>query len=176
MKIKHAIGEALLLASLAGTAGAALAQPAAPAAPQAASPATAPAPAAEDTSRWRYLLSTGGSGILVSDGVEGNEIRSLSTYVVLGRPQGSVDGILTRFEVNCETDMIKDLGSTAYAGGQARGTMASQTSGQFTRFEAGTLFETIATFACTRRTPSTERRVVTGLAAAVDYARGQMRR
>lgn len=173
MKIMQSIG-GLLLAGLAATSSTAPAQTAPPAA--ASSTPAAPAPAAPDTSRWRYLTTAGANGILISDGTPGNEIRSVSTYIVLGQPQaGNVDGFLTRYEVNCETNMIKDLGSVAYAGAEARGTLASQTNGQSVQYGPSTLFEVVANFTCTGRTPSTQRRIVTGREAAIAYARTQMR-
>lgn len=162
MKIMRMIGGAMLLACLPGALGVARAQE--------------PAAAAQDTSRWRFLIAAGGNGVLISDEVAGNEIRTLSTYLVFAQPRSGVDGLLTRYEVNCETERLKDLGSVAYAGTEARGNVASQTGGQPIQIESGTLFEAISTYACTRRLPTSDRRIVTGRAAAVEYARTRMRR
>lgn len=138
-------------------------------------PPEAPA-ATEDDGRWRYFLVTPQMGVLVSDEVEGNERRTLSTYTVLAQPQSGVDGFLTRFEVNCDTNQITDLGGTAYAGATERGAIPSRTNGQAIIVEAQTVYESIHTYACNRRYPSGGGRLITGRAAAIDYVRGRMSR
>lgn len=128
----------------------------------------------EDTSRWRYLVGTAEMGILVSD-VSGDDVRTLSTYGVLTAAHASgVDGFETRFETDCRTDQIKDLGGTAYTGAEARGTIPSRTNGQAIIVEPRTLYATIHAYACSGRFPESEGRTVTGRAAAVAYARTRM--
>lgn len=133
-------------------------------------------PAAEDTTRWRYFLTTPQMGVMVTDEVLGNERRTLSSYTVLAQPQSGVDGFLTRFEVNCDTNQITDLGGTAYSGATERGTIPSRTNGQAIIVEAQTVYESIHTYACNRRYPSGGGRLITGRAAAIDYVRGRMSR
>lgn len=133
--------------------------------------------ATPDTSRWRYMTTVSGAGILVAEQVDGRDLRTVSTFTVLPQTHASgVDTILTRYEVNCRTERLRDLGSTAFAGAQARGNIASQTNGQIVEFQRGTLFEAVYYFGCQRRLASQDRRVVTGRDAAVAYARTQMAR
>lgn len=136
---------------------------------------TAPS-TAEDTSRWRYFMVNTQIGMLVSDQVEGRERRTFSTYTVFAQPQNGVEGVLTRFETNCGTDQITDLGGTSFAGGTARGATPSSTNGQAINVEPQTIYEAIHEYACHRRYPPSGGRMIAGRAAAIDYVRSRMAR
>lgn len=135
--------------------------------------------ATEDTSRWRYLTHAGEAGMLVTASTDEQTrgVRTLSTYTVLGQPHESgVDGLLTNYEVDCRRDTIKDLGSTAFAGDQNRGAVASATNNEARDVPPSTVFFVISEFACNGRVPATDRTIVTGRAAAIAHARRLMTR
>lgn len=133
--------------------------------------------AAVDESRWRFLSSVGDTVVIIADDVEGqSDTKKVVTYTAFGKPHSSgAEGYTTDFEVNCQTETLKDLGSTAFAGQQAIGRMPSQTKDEAVHYDSGTLFGDIAAYACFRRVASGDRNVIRGRADAVAHARKRAR-
>lgn len=133
---------------------------------------------AEDTSRWRYLTKAGEMPIIVNDMIDGQrDIRKFTAHTILVQPHASgVDGITTEYEVNCRAETITDLGSIGYAGAEEKGRIPPQNDGNPNQYQAGTLFGDLIQYGCRRRVASGDRRVVTGKAAAVEYAKERAER
>jgi hypothetical protein len=143
-------------------------------------PAAQAAPAAEqeaDSTRWRYMTQSGEIGLFITDRPQGDAIRTVSTYAVLAEANSAgIDSFQTRFEANCETDTIKDLGGTAYAAGSARGAIPSRTNDQPVSVQPQTLYSLLFDYACNHRLPDDAGGLATGRSAAFEYARRRMHR
>jgi hypothetical protein len=127
-----------------------------------------------DGGRWRILATVNGATILIANDSHrvAGSTRSIATFTVMPQPDASgIDGMLTRYEVDCEANTINDLGGTAFAGTTERASVASSTNGRAQSVRGGTVYFAVSNFVCTGQLASGERRMLPGLSAAIAYAR-----
>ncbi|HWH22129.1 MAG TPA: hypothetical protein VNT25_02385 [Allosphingosinicella sp.] len=129
---------------------------------------------AEDTSKWRFLTRVGQTPVIVSEDVKGQAVKTVEAHTILGtRHSSGADGILTTFEVDCPKRTIKDTGSIALDGAKPLGKVPSQTKGEAVKMEPQTFFGAVGMYACMRFAASGDKKVITGKAAAIKYAKAK---